>query len=270
MRVMLVHPNYHSGGAEIAGTWPPAWAPYLAGALRKRGYHDIVFVDAMTDHLDDAAVAERIRAVQPDVIGVTAITPSIYKAERVLEIAREVHPSALRVLGGVHATFMFQQVLSEAPWIDAIVRGEGEEIFAALVRVVAEGRWVEQRRSIAGLAFRDGDEIVATPAAPKVKDLDSIEADWSILSWDKCRSACVSRSRAWRGAAPSPARSVRSGSSGETTGSAIRSVSSTRSSAWSRTTKWGSSSSRTRSRPSTRRSSSPSARSSSRAACPIA
>jgi anaerobic magnesium-protoporphyrin IX monomethyl ester cyclase len=185
MRVMLVHPNYHSGGAEIAGTWPPAWAPYLAGALRKRGYHDIVFVDAMTDHLDDAAVAERIRAVQPDVIGVTAITPSIYKAERVLEIAREVHPSALRVLGGVHATFMFQQVLSEAPWIDAIVRGEGEEIFAALVRVVAEGRWVEQRRSIAGLAFRDGDEIVATPAAPTVKDLDSIEADWSILSWDK-------------------------------------------------------------------------------------
>ncbi len=28
-------------------------------------------------------------ALNPDVIGVTAITPSIYKAERVLEIARE-------------------------------------------------------------------------------------------------------------------------------------------------------------------------------------
>lgn len=25
MRVVLIHPNYHSGGAEIAGNWPPAW-----------------------------------------------------------------------------------------------------------------------------------------------------------------------------------------------------------------------------------------------------
>ena len=30
---------------------------------------------------------------------------------------------ALRVLGGIHATFMFQQVLTEAPWVDVIVRG---------------------------------------------------------------------------------------------------------------------------------------------------
>ena len=32
------------------------------------------------------------------------------------------------MLGGMHATFMYQQVLAEAPWIDVIVRGEGEEI----------------------------------------------------------------------------------------------------------------------------------------------
>jgi anaerobic magnesium-protoporphyrin IX monomethyl ester cyclase len=63
------------------------------------------------------------------VVGSTAITPSIYKAERVLEIAKEVVPDALRVLGGIHATFMYKQVLSEAPWVDVIVRGEGEEIF---------------------------------------------------------------------------------------------------------------------------------------------
>ena len=24
MRIALVHPHYHSGGAEIAGNWPPA------------------------------------------------------------------------------------------------------------------------------------------------------------------------------------------------------------------------------------------------------
>ena len=37
------------------------------------------------------------------------------------------------VLGGVHATFMYRQVLAEAPWIDVIVRGEGEEVVTELV-----------------------------------------------------------------------------------------------------------------------------------------
>ncbi|HIP77722.1 MAG TPA: magnesium-protoporphyrin IX monomethyl ester cyclase, partial [Kiloniellaceae bacterium] len=113
MRVVLVHPNYHSGGAEIAGSWPPAWAAYLAGSLRAAGYDDIHFIDAMTNDLDDAEVGRRIAALSPDVVGCTAITPSIYKAERVLEIARDVCPEAVRILGGIHATFMYKQVLSE-------------------------------------------------------------------------------------------------------------------------------------------------------------
>jgi anaerobic magnesium-protoporphyrin IX monomethyl ester cyclase len=185
MRILLVHPNYHSGGAEIAGNWPPAWAAYLAGALKRAGYHDVHFVDAMTNHLSDEAVADEIRRLEPDIIGVTAITPSIYKAERVLEIARDVRPEALRVLGGVHATFMFKQVLAEAPWVDVIVRGEGEEILVALVQAFERGRWLQERHGIKGLAFRDGEAIIATPASPTVKDIESIAPDWGILEWEK-------------------------------------------------------------------------------------
>jgi anaerobic magnesium-protoporphyrin IX monomethyl ester cyclase len=185
MRIVLVHPNYHSGGAEIAGNWPPAWAAYLAGALRRAGFDDIHFIDAMTHHLGEDDVRARLAALAPDVVGCTAITPSIYTAERVLEIAREVCPDAVRVLGGIHATFMYQQVLTEAPWIDVIVRGEGEEILTNLIDAIARGRWPADRHRIDGLAFRDGDRIVATQAAPTVKDLDKITPDWSLLEWDK-------------------------------------------------------------------------------------
>ncbi len=185
MRIVFMHPNYRSGGAEIAGSWPPAWVAYLTGSLKAAGFGDIHFVDAMTNNLGDEAIARRLTELRPDVVGVTAITPSIYAAERCLEIARDVVPGALRVLGGIHATFMFKQVLSEAPWVDVIVRGEGEEIVVALMRAVAEGRWPQDRRRIHGLAFRDGDEIVATPAASTVKNLDAIDPDWSILEWEK-------------------------------------------------------------------------------------
>ena len=41
MRILFVHPNYRSGGAEIAGTWPPAWVAYLSGTLKRAGFTDI-------------------------------------------------------------------------------------------------------------------------------------------------------------------------------------------------------------------------------------
>ncbi len=185
MRILFIHPNYHSGGAEIAGNWPPAWVAYLSGALRQAGFDDIHFVDAMTNDLTDEQIEEEMTRLQPDVVGVTSITPSIYKAERVLEIARDVVPDAVRVLGGVHATFMFKQVLSEAPWVDVIVRGEGEEIVVDLMQTIAEGRWPADRRKVDGIAFTDGDEIVATKAASTVKDLEKLEPDWSVLEWSK-------------------------------------------------------------------------------------
>ena len=186
MRVVLVHPNYHSGGAEIAGNWPPAWVAYLAGSLKAAGYSDVHFIDAMTNNLSEDDLRARLIALQPDIVGLTAITPSIYTAERALAIAKEVVPNALRVLGGIHATFMYKQVLSEAPWIDVIVRGEGEDIFTNMVRAVAEKRWPEARAEIKGLAYTADDGIIiATPAAPTVKDFDAVNPDWTLLEWEK-------------------------------------------------------------------------------------
>jgi anaerobic magnesium-protoporphyrin IX monomethyl ester cyclase len=185
MRILFLHPNYHSGGAEIAGNWPPAWVAYLSGSLKAAGYEDIRFVDAMTNHLTDEEVRAIMEQEQPDLIGCTAITPSIYKAQRLLEIAKETCPKAVTVLGGIHATFMYQQVLTEAPWIDAIVRGEGEAIIVDLVRTLDEGRWPKDRDQVKGIAYVDGGRIVATAAAPTVRDLDSITPDWGVLEWEK-------------------------------------------------------------------------------------
>ena len=141
MRILLIHPNYHSGGAEIAGNWPPAWVAYLTGYLKAGGYSEVLFVDAMTHHLSDDQVRERIVAFGPDIIGATAITPAIYTAENLLKIAKEVAPNAVKVLGGIHGTFMYPQVLKEAPWIDVVVRGAGEQVFLNMVTAIDEGRW---------------------------------------------------------------------------------------------------------------------------------
>ena len=139
----------------------------------------------MTNGIEEDRLREMIAAANPDVVGTTAITPSIYKAERVLQIAKEIKPDVVTVLGGVHATFMYKQVLAEAPWIDAIVRGEGEEIMTELARCIDDGRWPRDRQSIKGLAFIEDGKVMATQAAPTVKNLDAISPDWSVLDWSK-------------------------------------------------------------------------------------
>jgi anaerobic magnesium-protoporphyrin IX monomethyl ester cyclase len=186
MRILLVHPNYKSGGAEIAGNWSPAWVAYITGYLKSAGYEGYRFVDAMVDSLDEAQLREVFREEKWDVIGTTAMTPAIYTAQRLLEVAREECPDAMTFLGGIHGTFMYEQVLTEAPWIDAIVRGEGEQVVLDLVRAVDEGRWPAERSQIKGIAYRvDSQTVQATPAAPPIKDLDSIWPDWGVLDWKK-------------------------------------------------------------------------------------
>ena len=85
---------------------------------------------------------------------------------------------------------MYPQVLKEAPWIDAVVRGEGEQVFLNFVRAVDDGSWARDRSTVHGVAYLSQDSgadgmVVATAAEPPIQDLDRIKPDWSILEWDQ-------------------------------------------------------------------------------------
>ena len=105
----------------------------------------------MTHHLSDEQVVARLRELQPDIVGCTAITPAIYKAEGLLKLAKELDPGVVTVLGGIHGTFMYPQVLKEAPWIDAVVRGEGEQVFLNLVSAIDDGSFGRDRGCVRGI-----------------------------------------------------------------------------------------------------------------------
>ena len=185
MRIMMIQPNYHAGGAEIAGNWPPSWVPYVGGALKQAGFDNIRFVDAMTNYIPDDVLAEIIAKNKPDVVLATAITPMIYQSQRTLQIVKEVCPNAKTIMGGVHPTYMYNEVLNEAPWVDYIIRGEGEEITVNLLRAIAKGTDLQERRNILGIAFLEEGQVVATPAPPPIKNLDILNPDWSLLDWDQ-------------------------------------------------------------------------------------
>jgi anaerobic magnesium-protoporphyrin IX monomethyl ester cyclase len=132
-------PTINPVAPRSPATGRPPGSPTCAGPLRKAGYNDIHFIDAMTQHLDDEAVANAWR---------TAARPRRRHRHHTLYLRggadsgacqRTTRRKALRVLGGIHATFMYKQVLSEAPWVDLIVRGEGEEILVNVARALEAG-----------------------------------------------------------------------------------------------------------------------------------
>lgn len=185
MRILMIQPNYHSGGAEIAGNWPPSWVPYVGGALKQAGFDTIRFIDAMSFYIPDDVLAEKIQEYQPDVVLATAITPMIYQSQITLKIVKAVCPNAVTIMGGVHPTYMYHEVLTEAPWVDYIIRGEGEEITVNLLQAIARGTDRQDRHNILGIAFLEDGAVVATPAHPPIKNLDVLSPDWSLLEWDQ-------------------------------------------------------------------------------------
>ena len=186
MKILMVQPNYHSGGAEIAGNWTPSWVAYIGGALKQAGFDQVKFVDAMADDIPDDQIEEIIRKNMPDVVMTTNITPSIFKAQAIMKIAKKVNPKIRTLMGGIHSTFMYPQVLSEAPETDYIVRGEGEEVTVNLIREIAAGTDKQNRGEITGIAYIDDDgKVFATAAHPVIEDLDTLSPDWSLYDWDK-------------------------------------------------------------------------------------
>jgi anaerobic magnesium-protoporphyrin IX monomethyl ester cyclase len=70
-------------------------------------------------------------------------------------------------MGGIHPTYMYREVLGEAPWVDYIIRGEGEEISVNLMQAIARGVRSTRSRVDSGLAYLDDNgDVVATPLHP--------------------------------------------------------------------------------------------------------
>src|SRR5512145_2507264 len=127
LKVLLITPPYHAGVVESAGVWLNVAFVYLAGSLRAAGYVPVIY-DAMSHWHTYDDIRKRIEAEKPDVVGTTAFTAGIVDALKVLKLAKEIDPRIITVIGNVHPTYCYDEILKtpDNP-VDYIVMGEGEE-----------------------------------------------------------------------------------------------------------------------------------------------
>jgi anaerobic magnesium-protoporphyrin IX monomethyl ester cyclase len=132
---------------------------------------EVDVVDSQGEGLDWDGVERRIAGFRPTVVGASGFTCNAYVCARIAETAKRVDPGIVTVAGGQHFTAVPEESLRDFPEIDYIVRGEGEETLAELVRTVTAAGDVG---AVQGLTFRHDGGIVHTPDRPMIGNLDDL------------------------------------------------------------------------------------------------
>lgn len=187
MKILLINPAFYDGNEfrnrfddyidwikggnlYVAPFEPPLGLAYLSAFLKERGF-GVRLLDMQGLLMDSRELVRNIEAYGPDLIGITAMTPTVPEALRVAELARVAAPGARVVLGGVHPTLDPAGVLT-SEHVDFVIRGEGEYAFAQLATALSEGATIT---AIEGVSYKEDDNrLVIKGKAPLIKDLNSL------------------------------------------------------------------------------------------------
>lgn len=161
MKVTFIQPNM--------GVYPPLSIAYPSAYLADRGHESSILdlqIPSQRERWHELLVESR-----PDLIGLTALSPSISQAGSIAVKAKELLPNTKIVVGGYHATIEPEFTLRKYHSFDYLVMGEGEETMAELCDRLNSNEVVD---GLAGLAWREGERIKLGPKRERIKDLDSL------------------------------------------------------------------------------------------------
>ncbi|MBY8977023.1 magnesium-protoporphyrin IX monomethyl ester anaerobic oxidative cyclase [Rhodobacteraceae bacterium NNCM2] len=182
MRIVLLHPPHTAIGSRVPReNLPPLGLLSIAGPLIDAG-HDVSLVNADPPNWPIAEIIARVVAAAPEVIlighsGSTTAHPTILE---IVAALRKVLPDVTVIYGGVYPTYHWRDVLEEAPGIDLIVRGEGEETTLNAISAIESDAPLA---NVCGIAFRGVEGPIATRPAAMIKDLDQHRIAWELIDF---------------------------------------------------------------------------------------
>jgi len=154
----------------VTSAWPPLGILYCAGILMKEGI-EVSVLDPGAIGYSPKESLNWVKKEDPDILGFSVLGSSMKEAIKIAELAKSENPNLTIVLGNYHPTFNAERILRKYPYVDVIVRGEGEYTSLELAKRLERGDSLEK---VEGITFRNNGEIVSTADRPLIRNVDAL------------------------------------------------------------------------------------------------
>ncbi|MCL2359284.1 radical SAM protein [Candidatus Bathycorpusculum sp.] len=186
MKILLINPpqTFYLGSEAPAGNLPLGLM-YIAAILQRASYQvellDAFFMgkeakhssQAITIGLSFAQIGQQIQTRKPDIIGIAGpFTSQIDNTIKTSQIAKEINPKILTVVGGPHVTLVPQEFLKQTPTVDIVVCGEGEH---PMLDIAQYHQGKKSLSEIKGIAYRQNNHVITlNPPSDFLANLDEL------------------------------------------------------------------------------------------------
>jgi len=116
-------------------------------------------------------IKNKLEYFSPDFVGIQIFSVNRISSYKIIEYIRENYPKIKIIVGGLHATLMYHQILEKYPFL-TIVIGEGELTFVELLNSFKEGK--KNMRNIKGIAYKIKGKVIVTDSRPLIENLDEL------------------------------------------------------------------------------------------------
>lgn len=178
-KILFITPPFHAGVVEVAGSWLPLYLVYLAGAAKEAGF-DAEIYDAMTKKVGYEEIKRKIQDSKPDYVAVSTITCTVPDSIQILELAKSINPAVKTIMGGVHPSFMYEEMFALTESLDYVISGEGEVTIAELLKTLTNSGDLSK---VKGLVYRGKDGLVKTSPRPYMHNFNNLPMAWELLDW---------------------------------------------------------------------------------------
>jgi radical SAM superfamily enzyme YgiQ (UPF0313 family) len=125
-------------GADNFGAFPPLGIMYVMAYLEKNApHHKLYFKDSVAEKSSHKSLSDYVTEIKPDIVAMTSFTVSMIDVVMAAQNIRKIVPDAHICLGG-HHPIAFPFEAASLPEFDSIVVGEGEIVFAELVKRIED------------------------------------------------------------------------------------------------------------------------------------
>jgi len=164
--------RYNKEKIEFYG-FPPMGILYLATYLSENNF-DVSILDQFARGYSIKKTLRWIKREDPDILGFSTITTAgtgITSAIIAKKVKEEINPNVKILFGNYHATFNDTRILKKYPFIDACVRGEGENTLLEIAEKFEKGQGFEDIR---GVTYRNNERIIRNNDRPLIENINEL------------------------------------------------------------------------------------------------